>query len=278
MAIFDSPDALTSAVSALASSQPEAVTRAIGTVLIVWSPMARNEDDSQDDGDSQESAAALGVGSALRATGGRYYDSQATPVFECTAPNEDVARRIFDSLEIRHLASMNSVPLDAPWDEPDGPTAAQELSRRTFRIAMTANTGARAPYLSSGLWGLLFPTKGKDVMNRYRAAHVLAVQTALASARAKEPLDEDVARLVVERVGGSTDRDSNDDELSTRLGASGGRKSRVFGFGQDVTREGSRVMIRVMHPFPAEIDGEILPLVPWLCAQACETRVLIETR
>ena len=110
----------------------------------------------------------------------------------------------------------NAMDLPAPWSGADGPTPAQQLARSTFRLAVTARDSARFKPPTRSLWTAVTRASGKDGARERRAQLTRAVEDALATARAADPIDEQVAHLFLAKLAAPADPKAIDAELRDR--------------------------------------------------------------
>ncbi len=280
--VFDTREALVAARSPLIATVPDAISRSVGSMLFVWT-RSFGEPDEEDDGNaiaSSMSVRSKRMAGALRGAGGRYFD-HVLPVIECTAPDAAQAQLIDEALEEYRVASRNGMVLPAPWAAAESSTEAQRLARRTFLVAMTAydaSTMNRAPI---GLWSLLTGGRGPRTLAEYRARQVRATEAALAAERATRPIDEEVARLVIARpvVSVPSERERINSELRDRLGATLRYGPGGAGIVLKVSRIGVRVRIEIPYLQPPQVDSDVRPVLPWLCAQSCvDPHLVLETQ
>ena len=150
--LFGSPDAAAAAMAKLKGDVPGVVVRALGPALLIWAPLAGDDDNLA----PRASTARDGrVAAALGAAGGRYYDPTSFPIVECTATDVASAQATGDRLETYLLAARSSIDLAAPWEGDDKPTDDQEVARRTFRVAMGAGEGVHLDLGSTRWWSNL---------------------------------------------------------------------------------------------------------------------------
>jgi hypothetical protein len=128
-------------------------------------------------------------------------------------------------------------------------------------------------------WSIVMRTRPKNTEGVLRAQQARAVESALATARAEHPIDEQVARLVLAKIAGpSSDERVIDAELRRRLGAFAMWGGAVLPLVSGASRAGASVRAELSYVDPGDVDRELGPLLRWFCARSCQTRILLETR
>jgi Zn-dependent protease len=280
IAMFRSPEALAAARAQVVAALPDGILRSVGPVLFVWTVP-----DLQADGDGPGDQArwaedARRVEAAVTAAGARAYaPGKTTPVIECAAPDQATAGSIDDALEDFVALRRNAVEVRAPWSGTEGPTPGQALARSTFRIAMAARDAVQWDPPRRSLWSIVMRTRRKNAGGELREEQARAVEAALAAARAAQPIDEQVARLVLAKIAGpSSDERVIDAELRRRLGAVAMWGGSVLPLVSGASRAGASVRAELSYVDPGDVDRELGPLLRWSCARSCQTRILLETR
>jgi Zn-dependent protease len=275
VAAFDTPETVAASRPRLAAAVPRAVFRPLGPVLFVWSrPL--DYDDGLSSLVEETPGEVTRVAAAVVAAGGRFATSVAV---DCATPHEASARSIDQAIQDYLTVAQRSMPIPSPWDSSAMPTEAEKVARRTFRVAMTAQKGARRT-VPSLRWSFLLPdairsNNVRKYVEQVRTEQAKAIEEALAAERARGPIDEDVARIVVAKLGVQSpdERERLDDELHGRLGSLPGRHAGMFGLKS--SHDASRVLVEVSNLRPPQIESELRPMLSWLCSQSCvDPRVL----
>jgi len=278
--MFATTEALAAAETTLGAALPDGIFRSVGPALFVWTPAHRQDDAENDDSDWSVAmtADAQRVAGALGAAGAHAYGPWTTPTIECSAPDALRAQSIEDVLDEYLLVGRSLIAIPAPWAPAEGPTQAQKLARHTFVVAMAAREAVRMTRPSTSPWSLLTGRRANPLAE-LRRQQLAAAEAALAAERSARPIDEDVARLVLTRIGSTSPGVFSrvDEELRERLGATSRHERSFLSLTMKASRSKTRVRVELSYMLPAAIDGEMRPMQRWLCAQSCgNERLLLE--
>lgn len=243
--------------------------RPLGPALVVWTKPANLGGDEDDE--CAPDSARLALERAVVTAGGRFHPTSDL-AFECTSAREDDAEAIDDEIE-DFLAIQRVGGIAAPWAAQGEPTVAQSLARRTYRVAMRAEDGARGVGAGPSWWTLLLGDRKAmgDYEAQTREGQRKAVEAALSAERAVRPVDEEVARLVASSLSAPSydDREEAKEQLRERFGTvvpDDASKGRFFAV---ASRAGARVRIELGYAAPQTIDADVTPMLSWLCAKGC---------
>jgi hypothetical protein len=295
VATFASHEAATAARRTVVAAESKAAFQTLGPALFVWTKLFDAEEDVFDFDAviKARDERVRQLATSVSAAGGRFYNVATTPpgmvAIDCNASDEVSAQAIADTLTDHLVAIRNMMWISPPWASTPAPTEAQALARRTFRIAMkAANYRVQdEPIRTSTLFGLL--TGGtkqvKAQVQKRQARRAQRAEAALSAERARRPIDEEVARLVVTEIAtiSGDERERVRTELRNRLGAADPESlpSMAFGVGSsfETSHSGSRVRVQVENVSPKQFDTAVRPLLSWLCTRSCVgPRILVDAQ
>ena len=291
VATFKTPESLAAARKAVVAAEPSVATRDLGLALLVWTRLFdEDNDDDVIDLSKARSARMKRASAAVIGASGQFYDVGSTPTgivaLECGARDEPAAQMLDDVLGDYVVCIRNEMPIVAPWSATNEPTEAQALARRTFRVAMEAarDHAHEEPMRLTIFWRLFGGGRHQAVkayVQKRQAERARQAEAALAAERAKGPVDEEVARLVVTRIATISidERERVTGELRQRLGTSVPQAPPNGAFTLKSSHVGSRVRVEIGHVPPKDIDSTVRPMLSWLCARACvDPRLLVEAQ